>query len=62
MEHKTNELLILICVLTLSTTIDGVSQTPIDGSKISTGKELNFAFTGKRGIKANNGIIYLVEK
>lgn len=41
---------------------DAHSQTTIDSSTISTDKQLNFTFTHKRGIKADNGIIYLVEK
>lgn len=38
----------------------GQSQSTIDNQKISTDKELNFATTDKRGIKADDGIIFLV--
>lgn len=61
MGHTTIKLLTLIFILTVLV-IDGFSQTPVDVSKISTDKELNFAFTDKREIKTNNGIIYVVEK
>ena len=54
---------ILILVIGISTwTVDGLSQTAIDNSKLSTEKELNFSETDKRGIKAGDGIIYLIEK
>jgi len=54
---------ILILVIALTTwTIDGLSQTTVDISKVSIEKELNFRETIKRGIKADNGIIFLVEK
>jgi hypothetical protein len=61
MGHMTIKLLTLVCFITIAT-IDGLSQTTIDSSKISADKELNFAFTDKRGIKADDGIIYLVER
>jgi hypothetical protein len=61
MGHTTIKLLTLICILTVLV-IDGFPQTPVDISKISTDRELNFAFTDKRGIKADNGIIYVVER
>jgi hypothetical protein len=40
-------------------TADGFTQT-VDNNLVSTEKELNFAFTDKRGIKADNGVIYFV--
>ena len=61
MGHRTIKLLISVWFITI-TAIDGFSQVTIDSSRISAEKELNFAFTDKRGIKADDGIIYLVEK
>jgi hypothetical protein len=51
---------VIFFILTLWTT-KSFSQVTLDNSKVSTEKELNFAFTEKRGIKADNGIIYIVE-
>lgn len=51
-----------LVIVTSTWTIDGLSQTTVDNSKVSTEKELNFSTTDKRGIKADDGIIYLVEK
>lgn len=52
---------LVIFILTLWTT-ELFSQATLDNSKVTTEKELNFAFTEKRGIKADNGIVYFVEK
>jgi hypothetical protein len=42
--------------------MDGFSQTALDERLISSEKELNFAFTDKRGIKSEEGIIFFVER
>lgn len=50
---------LLIYLFYLST---HVKQTlPYNINKISKNRELNFAFTDKRGIESKNGIIYYVE-
>jgi hypothetical protein len=61
MGHTTIKILTLIIAIS-TWTIDGLSQTTVDSSKVSTEKELNFYKTDKRGIRADNAIIYLVEK
>ena len=43
-------------------TSDGFAQTTYDDRLISTEKELNFAFTDKRGLMADNGLVYFVDK
>ena len=53
---------IQIFSLLIYLTLTGCSQGTYDNELISTEVELNFAFTDKRGIKADNGVIYFVEK
>jgi hypothetical protein len=58
----TNKILTLVFLISVGLTSKGCSQTPYDNKLISTEKELNFISTDKRGIKDDNGTIYLVEK
>lgn len=51
---------LIIYILTFSTT-EVFSQATLDSKKVTTEKELNFAFTDKRGIKGDNGVIYFVD-
>jgi hypothetical protein len=61
MGRLTNKRLIF-SILAFSWTANGFTQTTYDSQLVSTDKELNFAFTDKRGIKARDGVIYYVEK
>lgn len=51
---------LIIAISTLS--IDGFTQAIHDPAKVSTEKELNFYVTEKRGIRADNGVIFVMEK
>jgi hypothetical protein len=62
MRPSTNKRLALTFLISVLWTLDGFSQATYDNRLVSTDKELNFAFTDKRGIKADNGIVYFVEK
>lgn len=59
--HK-NKILALSFLILLLVTTDGFSQATFDERLISTEKELNFTTTDKRGIKGEEGIIFLVER
>jgi len=59
MKQTTIKLLSLVFIISLA--INGKAQTTLDQEKVSTNKELNFNSTDKRGIKADDGIIYFVE-
>jgi hypothetical protein len=62
MRSSTKKGLSLLFLASVFWALDGFSQTTYDDRLVSTNKELNFAFTNKRGIRADNGITYFVEK
>lgn len=62
MRFGTNTILTLSFLVSVLWTTDGLSQTTYDNRLVSTEKELNFAFTDRRGIEADNGLVYFVEK
>jgi len=51
----------ILLILNGTFSVDSFSQSLPDNRLVTTDKEVNFAFSDKRGIKADNGIIYMVD-
>lgn len=62
MEPRTYTRLTLFILLLYTAAPFGFTQTPYNYKLISTEKELNFAFTEKRGIKTDDGLVYYVDQ
>lgn len=61
MRPQKNQILGLSFLISFLCTLDGFSQTAYDHRLVSNEIELNFELTDKRGIRADNGVIYIVE-
>ena len=57
-----NNSILTLFALLIASTLNSCSESKYAERLVTTDKELNFAYTDKRGIKDENGIVYIISQ